>query len=181
MPPQIFCRNYLDVPVFTRVYDHTHSLAHLSQMRSCVNLVFPLSNYTISYNLVKRIGFWDTCEDAIGEDFHTAQKAFWKTGGEMIMVPIYVPFNLVNVQVGTSYWADIEARFWQAERHAQGVSDVAYNFKQLIQTKLFCNLRAITLVYYIFECFAITATIPWVSYSFLYQTGILYKIVKPSP
>jgi hypothetical protein len=96
------------------------------------------------------------------------------------MVPIYAPFNLVNVQAG-SYWADIEARFWQAERHAQGVSDVAYNFKQMIKTKLFCNLRALTLVYYIFECFAIVATVPWVSYSFFYQTSILYKIVKPSP
>lgn len=41
-----------------------------------------LSNYSMSYNLIKRVGFWDTVEEAIGEDFHTFQKVMWKTGGE---------------------------------------------------------------------------------------------------
>jgi hypothetical protein len=107
VPAQIFTRNYLDVPVFTRIYDHTHSFAHLSNMRSCTSIIFPISNYTVSYKLMKRIGFWDTCADAIGEDFHTTQKAFWKTGGELITVPIYTPFNQLNIQTGQSYWADI--------------------------------------------------------------------------
>lgn len=79
-----------------------------------------------------------------------------------------------------SYWADIEARFWQAERHAQGVADVAYTINQMIKTKV-CGLRAWTLTYYIFECFAITATIPWAAYSIIYQNHLLYKLVKPSP
>ena len=148
VPPQIFTRNYMDVPVFTRVYDHTHSLAQLSNMRSCFNLIFPISNYSVSYNLMKRIGFWDTCQDAIGEDFHTTQKAFWKTRGEMMNVPIYVPFNQVNVQTGKGYLADVEARFWQAERHAQGCADVAYNINMLLRTK-FCSLKSFLMVYYI--------------------------------
>lgn len=180
VPPQIFTRNYLDVPVFVRMYDHTHSFAQLSNMRSCLDLIMPISNYTLSYQLIKRIGFWDTCADAIGEDFHTTQKAFWKTGGEIKSVPIYTAFNQVNVSTGISYWADIEARFWQAERHAQGVSDVAYSINQMIKTKL-CGIRAWTLVYYIFECFAVAATIPWAAYSIFYQNHFLYKLVKPSP
>jgi hypothetical protein len=49
VPPQIFTRNYFDVPVFVRIYDHTHSFAHLSNMRSCMDLVIPISNYTLSY------------------------------------------------------------------------------------------------------------------------------------
>lgn len=52
VPPQIFTRNYLDVPVFTRIHDHLHSLAQLSNMYSCFNIIFPISNYSISYNMI---------------------------------------------------------------------------------------------------------------------------------
>jgi hypothetical protein len=65
-PPQIFTRNNLDVPVFTRIYDVMLSHIHVSNLFSIFNITFPISNYTISYNLVKKIGFWDTCADAIG-------------------------------------------------------------------------------------------------------------------
>lgn len=50
----------------------------------------------------------------------------------MKAVPIYVPFNQVNISTGNGYWEDMKARFWQAERHAQGVADVAYNMKMLL-------------------------------------------------
>lgn len=48
--------------------------------------------------------------------------------------PIYVPFNQVNISTGNGYCADTKARFWQAERHAKGVSDVAYCFKQFFNS-----------------------------------------------
>lgn len=76
-------------------------------------ITFPLSNYTANYSLFRRIGFWDTCADAIGEDCHTTMKALWKTQGEVQSVPIYVPFNQVNIATGKGYFKDIEAKFWQ--------------------------------------------------------------------
>lgn len=151
----------------------------MSNLMSCLDIHVPLSNYTLSYNLAKRIGYWDTCADAIGEDFHTMEKAFWKTHGELITVPIYVAFNQVNLQSG-SYFGDIQARFWQAERHAQGVADVAYSLNQFIKTRI-CSFRALVVTYYIFECFAVTATLPWVAISSIYQHNILYHFTKPSP
>lgn len=131
-PIQIFTRNNLDVPVFTRVYDILHSFAHMSNMWSCYDLTYSLSNYTLSYKLIKRIGFWDTCADAIGEDFHTMIKSLWKTKMAVRGRPIYVPFNQVNISTGNGYCADTKARFWQAERHAKGVADVAYCFKMFL-------------------------------------------------
>jgi hypothetical protein len=113
-PPQIFTRNNMDVPIFTRVYDLMHSFAHCSNLFSVFNITFSLSNYTLSYNLAKRIGFWDTCADAIGEDFHTLQKAYWKTGGQIKAVPIYTPFNQINISTGNKYFENVLARFWQA-------------------------------------------------------------------
>ncbi len=96
-PPQIFTRNNLDVPITTRVYDLMHAFSHCTNLYSIFDFTFALSNYTISYNLIKSVGFWDTCADAIGEYFHTCQKIFWKTNGEAKTIPIYVPFNQVNV------------------------------------------------------------------------------------
>ncbi len=80
-PPQIYTKNQLEVPVFTRVQDMMHSGMHFSNLYSSFDITFPLSNYTLSYKLAKKIGFWDTCAEAIGEDFHTTLKAIYKTNG----------------------------------------------------------------------------------------------------
>jgi hypothetical protein len=96
-PPQIFTRNHLEVPIITRIYDMMHGYAHHSNLFSVFNASFPLSNYTLSFHMIKKIGFWDTCADAIGEDFHTTMKSFWKTQGDVITVPIYSMFNQVNI------------------------------------------------------------------------------------
>ena len=65
-PPQIYTRNNLMVPMITRVQDTMHSYLQCSNLFSIFDLTFPISNYTVSYSLMKRIGFWDTCADAIG-------------------------------------------------------------------------------------------------------------------
>jgi hypothetical protein len=80
---------------------------HHSNMLSVFDAGFPLSNYTLSFNLIKKIGFWDTCADAIGEDFHTTIKAFWKCRGDVETKVIYTPFNQVNIQTGKGYLADV--------------------------------------------------------------------------
>ncbi len=113
-PPQIFTRNNLDVPVITRTYDLMNSYINCSSLFSFYDFIFALSNYTLSFKLIKRVGFWDTCADANGEDFHTCLKVYWKTNGYMKSIPIYAPFNQVNLSTGEGYFEDIIARFWQA-------------------------------------------------------------------
>lgn len=151
----------------------------MSNLWSCFDLTYPLSNYTLSYNLIKRIGFWDTCADAIGEDFHTTIKALWKTRMTVKTRPIYVPFNQVNISTGNGYCADVKARFWQAERHAKGVADVAYNFKMIL-TQPF-TYKNLLVFWFVFETFAVTAVFPWMIISMNYQNDILYRFDKPSP
>ncbi len=148
-------------------------------MFSCYDLTYSLSNYTLSYNLVKRIGFWDTCADAIGEDFHTMIKSLWKTKMAVKGRPIYVPFNQVNICTGNGYCADTKARFWQAERHAKGVADVAYCFKMFL-TQSF-KWKNLLVFWFIIETFAVAATVPWIIISMNYQNKILYRFDKPSP
>jgi hypothetical protein len=78
---QIFTRNHLDVPFITRTYDQVHGGMHSNNLLSLFSVSFPLSNYSLHFSLAKRIGWWDTCSDAIGEDFHMTEKSFWKTDG----------------------------------------------------------------------------------------------------
>ena len=76
-----------------------HSFVHLSNLQA-VWFSFPLSNYSLSYSLIKKMGFWDTNADAIGEDFHTCQKCFWKNDGDIENIPICVPFNQLSLTTG---------------------------------------------------------------------------------
>jgi hypothetical protein len=170
-PSQMFTRNNFEVPLATRVYDQNHSGIHFVNLVSVCGISFPLSNYTLSFNLIKKVGFWDTCPDAIGEDFHTTIKAFWKTEGEIKTVCVHTPFNQVNVQTGNGYYEDVMARFWQAERHARGCADVAYVLKMLF-TRPF-NIRTTLISYHVLECFLLPAFIPWaiVGYNILKITS----------
>lgn len=77
-PNQIFSRNNKEVPAMVRTCDDLHASVHSANMISLFGISFPLSNYTVSYQLMKQIGFWDTCSDAIGEDYHTVLKTLWK-------------------------------------------------------------------------------------------------------
>jgi hypothetical protein len=65
-PNQIFTRNHLDVPIITRAYDQLHGSMHSNNLMSFFNISFPLSNYSLQFTLAKKIGWWDTCADAIG-------------------------------------------------------------------------------------------------------------------
>jgi len=178
-PNQIYTRNHLDVPIVTRTYDQLHSCMHSSTMLSLFDAVYPLSNYTLSFNLAKKIGFWDTCADAIGEDFHTTLKAFWKCHGDVESYPIYASFNQVNIQTGNGYLADIEARFWQAERHARGVADVAYSFNMLVREPF--NFKAFVLSYQVVEAFMLPGIIPWAVLAMTYESKILWHYTRPTP
>ncbi len=103
----------MDVPVFVRTYDDMYASFHAASLAACCGPTFSFSNYTLSYSLVKKVGFWDTVGEAIAEDFHMVLKAHFKTNGEVKGVAIYTPFNQLNVQTGKGYVEDVKAKFTQ--------------------------------------------------------------------
>jgi hypothetical protein len=111
-PFNIFNKNYLNVPAVTRVFDHMISSFQMSNIVSLTGFGFAISNYSASYNLVKRIDFWDTNEESITEDLHFMLKVCWKTEGKMKTVPIFVPANEMSIETGLGYWDDFKAKFW---------------------------------------------------------------------
>lgn len=73
---------------------------------------------------------------------------------------------------GEGYISDLKARFWQAERHTLGVSDVAYSWNMLFKTPF--RIRNFILTILVTEVYAMAAVIPWA----LLALGIQYKLVN---
>lgn len=94
-------------------------------------------------------------------------------------MPIYAPFNQLNLATGGGYCADLEARFWQAERHARGLGDIAWTIKMFLNQPF--NWRTSWMCMVVFEIFFLPAFIPWIFLSLTYQSQILYRYTIASP
>lgn len=71
-------------------------------------------------------------------------KAHFKTNGEAKGVPIFIPFNQLNIQTGNGYVADIKAKFMQLERHARGLIEIGYCFLMTFRSSSkFCSFSAL--------------------------------------
>ncbi|BDA40466.1 hypothetical protein COCOBI_01-1190 [Coccomyxa sp. Obi] len=157
--PILFERNAYDVPVFTRVHDFMWSAMAMQNLASPMQLGFPISNYTMSLSLLERIEFWDTNEDAIGEDFHMFVKAYFKTEGQVRLAAIPSPINMLNLQAA-GWWPTIWARMVQAERHARGCADFAYCLKHARRMPRF-SWTTVALCLKVLEAQMLPATAPF--------------------
>ncbi|KAL3921997.1 MAG: hypothetical protein SGPRY_004714 [Prymnesium sp.] len=106
------------VPYITKVNDLLWGLSLLMHMTRPTPIRFPVSTYSMSLQLLKAVGYWETGDAGIGEDAHTALKVFFATDGEARTVPIYEAFRC----------QDSVSRLVrsQAKRHALGHIDFGY-------------------------------------------------------
>lgn len=177
-PNQMFMINNHDVPALNRTLDELHASVHSANMISVFDITFPLSNYTFSYTLIREMDYWDTCTDTIADDYHTILKSIWKTNGRARSIPIFTPFNQVNLATGKGYCKDMNAKFWQAERHATGVIDVAYGFNMIEKNPF--QWRSFMSAIITFDTYLPAATLPWAMISLSYQGLILSQYEKLS-
>ena len=82
--PIVFERNFAAVPALTRVHDAMWSAMAAQNLGSSWGLGFPISNYTVPARLLRAADFWDTGDDAIGEDLHMFLKCYFKSGGKAV-------------------------------------------------------------------------------------------------
>jgi hypothetical protein len=169
----------MEVPIFVRVFDDMHSFAHFGNLFSMSNLSFPLSNYTVSYQLMKNVGFWDTCADAIGEDMHNISKCFYKTGGKLETRVIHTAFNQVNVCTGNGFISDMKAKYTQASRHMEGVADMAYGLKRFVEN-IYC-FRQWILTYNLLEAHIIQLTLSFIIVSVWLQNFVYARFMILEP
>lgn len=102
-------------------------------------------------------------------------KAIFKTEGQVETVPIYTPFNQLNIQTGNGAIKDIKAKFWQVERHARGVADVSYSIGMMLKNKI--NLKSFWTTISLIENFFLPIVTPWVIISAFCQNHFIYRFL----
>lgn len=78
------------------------------------------STYSLSFNLLKRVDFWDT--DVIPEDYRIFFKAFFKLQGDVWAEPIFLKTSMDSPR-STSYFKSLKNKYEQERRWSWGVSD----------------------------------------------------------
>ena len=133
-PPILFNRNSLAVPSVVRITDIQWCSFAYATLGIYDGIGFPMSVYSLPMELAHRVGYWDTCASAIGEDMHMFLKCFFSTNGDLMVKTIPFPVSQTNVE-GDTFVDTIYERYTQANRHALGVQDTPYCWAQSTQTK----------------------------------------------
>lgn len=78
------------------------------------------STYSLSFSLLKRIGFWDT--DVIPEDYRIFFKAFYKLQGRVWIEPIFLKTSM-DAPLSSNYVKSLKNKYHQERRWSWGASD----------------------------------------------------------
>lgn len=111
--------NIWQVPAPTRIISFFGSLWRMGVLVNGDRLVTN-STYTLSFKLLKEIGFWDT--DVIPEDYRIFFKAFFKKQGSIWVEPIFLKTSM-DAPHSTSYIKSLKNKYNQELRWSWGVSD----------------------------------------------------------
>jgi cellulose synthase/poly-beta-1,6-N-acetylglucosamine synthase-like glycosyltransferase len=121
----VFYNNFWRLPALTRVSNTFGSIWNIAILAR-TDRIINQQNYSLSYGLLKRVGFWDP--KVIPEDYHLFFKAFFLTKGRVEVEPIYLPLS-VDAAESTSFLKTLKNQYEQFKRWAWGVSDDPYVIK----------------------------------------------------
>jgi len=85
------------------------------------------STYTLSLRLMDEVGYWDA--DVIPEDYRMFFKAYFETGGEVEVEPIFLPVY-ADAAESHGFIKTFVNTYEQVKRWAWGASDDAYILKR---------------------------------------------------
>ncbi|MBP6913174.1 MAG: glycosyltransferase family 2 protein [Candidatus Levybacteria bacterium] len=127
----VYFNNFWKVPAGTRVIAFFGSLSRASLLVQPLRLI-PNSTYTLSFKLLKDIGYWDT--DVIPEDYRTFFKAFFAKKGRVTVDPIFLKTSMDSPQSMT-YFGSLMNKYQQERRWSWGISDDAVFLKWWLTVK----------------------------------------------
>lgn len=136
--PIIFDRNAHSVPAIVRVADILWSAGGMSGLYRGSSIAPPTSVYSLSLELLDRVGGWDCDAEAIGEDLHMYVKCFFALNGNLTSRTILSPVSQSNVAGGgkggvRGILIDMQARYKQALRHMWGALDSGYALRKAVE------------------------------------------------
>ena len=111
--------NFWSVPPPVRVIAFFGSL-HRTALLIQGDRMVANSTYSLSFKLLKNIGFWDT--DVVPEDYRIFFKAFYKLKGEVWVNPIFLKTSMDSPK-SSSFLKTLVNKYEQERRWSWGVSD----------------------------------------------------------
>ncbi|MBI4098130.1 MAG: glycosyltransferase family 2 protein [Candidatus Levybacteria bacterium] len=111
--------NFWSVPAATRIFSFFSSLWRIGLLIQGDRLI-PNATYSLSFLLLKRIGYWDT--DVIPEDYRVFFKAFFMMKGDISTNPIFLKTSL-DSPLSTTYIKSLKNKYSQIRRWSYGASD----------------------------------------------------------
>lgn len=111
--------NFWKIPAPTRIIAFFGSVWRMAVLVQKDKLVSN-STYSLSFNLLKKIGFWDT--DVIPEDYRIFFKAFYKLGGNAWVEPIFLKTSM-DAPLSSNFIKSLINKYNQERRWSWGVSD----------------------------------------------------------
>ena len=107
-------------------------------------MAMPMSSYSLSLKLLEQSGNWDT--DVIADEWHMLIKAYFATGGKVLIQHIFLPF-VADSTTGSNIWLSIKNRYHQTLRHAWGSKEVGYMLAKLIENPHLVSANSIKLLF----------------------------------
>lgn len=111
--------NFWTVPAPIRIIAFFGSLWRTALLNQKDRLIIN-STYSLSFSLLKKIGFWDT--DVIPEDYRIFFKAFYKMQGKVWVEPIFLKTSM-DAPLSSGYIKSLKNKYHQERRWSWGASD----------------------------------------------------------
>ncbi len=111
--------NFWSVPAASRIFSFFSSLWRTGLLVQGDRLI-ATSTYSLSFKLIKSIGFWDT--DVIPEDYRVFFKAFFLNKGEISADPIFLKTSM-DSPLSATYFSSLSNKYSQIRRWSYGASD----------------------------------------------------------
>lgn len=111
--------NFWSVPAATRIFSFFSSLWRTGLLVQGDRLI-ATSTYSLSFVLLKRIGFWDT--DVIPEDYRVYFKAYFMMKGDLSANPIFLKTSM-DSPLSATYIESLKNKYSQIRRWSYGASD----------------------------------------------------------
>lgn len=128
--PIFWYNNLTRVPFPIRIVGVIGHVIHLSNLQEPTKLIFNYSCYSLSYKLLRQVGYWHT--NIIPEDWHLFLQTFFGTRGQVEVEPLFLPTS-IDAAESKTWLGSIVNRYEQCKRHAWGATDIAYAIKESIR------------------------------------------------
>ncbi|MBI3290075.1 hypothetical protein HYZ78_01635 [Candidatus Microgenomates bacterium] len=153
--PILWHNNLRRVPFPIRVVGVVGHAVQLSALQEPTRLIFSQSCYSLSFKLLKDVGYWHT--NIIPEDWHIFLQSFFAKKGKVEVEPIFLPTN-IDAPEAKTWLGSLRNRYEQTKRHAWGATDIPYAIKEAIRHPEIPLLARLLRVYKLIETHAIWST-----------------------